>query len=60
MPKQHTENLFGIISGLFEESGLSFENLDGVAVAGGLDLIQVFAWRAQLHKVLLFLMILKL
>ena len=35
MPKQHTENLFGIISGLFEESGLSFEKLDGVAVAVG-------------------------
>ena len=33
MPKQHTENLFGIISDLFEESGLSFEKLDGVAVA---------------------------
>ena len=34
MPKQHTENLLGIISGLFEESGLSFEKLDGVAAVG--------------------------
>ncbi len=35
LPRQHTENLFSIISKLLNESKLSFEDLDAVAVGVG-------------------------